>query len=516
MVAMRAVDQTGSTDPPAAAVSPQVAEERRLYELRQLGLLDSPADLSFDRITRLAARALDVPIALVSLVDETRVWLKSKMGLEATEVPRNVSFCAKAVELRGPYVIANTLVDPCTAAHPLVTQAPHARAYIGVPLLTRNGQAIGTLCAMDTRPRDFSEADIAVWKDFASLVEELIHARELAVESEVLLRVAAASEQKHTEMERRLQRIADHIPALIGYWNPELRCEFANDAYRAYSGLTPEQMIGRTFKEVLGEELFNRNSPHAYAALRGEPQRFQRRMPGPDGKPRYTEGQYLPDRDQNGTVRGFFVLVTDVTELTAAKGALEVSNAKLLKESTTDFLTGLANRRVFTERSEELFRRLRETGETFGLILLDLDDFKQINDRLGHEIGDAVLREVGAVLAGQLRGRQDVAARLGGEEFAVLCPGDISADALLEIAGRIREQLNRTTVDSPHGPVCFTASFGVACSRGEDTGWADSFSRADGALYEAKEAGKDRIVFGSSSSKGSTGRFRSLGFPPAK
>jgi len=513
---MRAVDQTSSSDPQIAAVSPLIAEERRLLELRQLGLLDSPPDLSFDRVTRLAAQALCVPIALVSLVDETRVWLKSKIGLEESEVPRNVSFCARTVEQRTALVIPDTLADPATAAHPLVAGPPHARAYLGVPIFTRSGHAIGTLCAMDLQPRAFSDVDVATWRDFAALVQELIHVRELTVESELLLRVAAASEEKHTEMERRLQRIADHIPALIGYWNPDLRCEFANDAYREYSGLTPEQMIGRTFKEVLGEELFTRNSPHAYAALRGEPQRFQRHINGSDGIPRHTEGQYLPDRDEKGTVRGFFVLVTDVTELTAAKGALEVSNAKLLKESTTDFLTGLANRRVFTDRSEELHRRVREAGAGYGLILLDLDDFKQINDRLGHEVGDSVLRAVGDALISHLRGREDVAARLGGEEFAVLCPGNFSAESLLEVAGRIRDQLKRTVVDSPQGPVSFTSSFGIACSNREDAGWANTFGRADSALYEAKETGKDRIVFGRSAGKGSTGRFKSLGLPPAK
>jgi diguanylate cyclase (GGDEF)-like protein len=275
-------------------------------------------------------------------------------------------------------------------------------------------------------------------------------------------------------------------------------------------------MIGRHFREVLGEELYVRNSPHAHAALAGEPQRFQRWTTGPDGNPRHTEGQYLPDRDETGKVQGFFVLVTDITELTAAKAALEISNAKLLKESSTDFLTGLANRRIFTERSEAAFGRFKESGEPFALILLDLDDFKQINDRLGHEIGDRVLQAVGEVLAGQARGRDDLAARLGGEEFAVLLPGDFNEDLLHEVAGRIRAQINKTSVDSPKGPVSFTSSFGIACSREGDCSWTAAFARADCALYEAKEAGKDRIVFGHSVAKGVTGRFKSMGIPPVR
>jgi diguanylate cyclase (GGDEF)-like protein/PAS domain S-box-containing protein len=510
------MDHPGSSPPSPVAQDRLRGEERRLIELRQLGLLDTAADDSFDRITRLAARSLAVPMALVSLVDESREWFKSRIGLTGTEFPREHSFSARAIADRRALIVRDALLDARFAGNPLVTVAPQVRACMAVPINTRSGQPVGALCGMDTQPREFTAAEFTVWNDFAGLVQDMIHAREMAAESEWLLRSVAASEQKHTQMERRLQRIADSIPALIGYWNTELCCEFANDAYRAYSGLTPQQMIGKHFRQVLGDELYERNSPHAYAALAGEAQRFQRRIVDEDGKARYTEGQYLPDRDETGAVRGFFVLVTDVTELTAAKGELEVSNAKLLKESTTDFLTGLANRRVFSERIEALFKRRQDTGEGYALILLDLDDFKRINDHLGHEIGDRVLRAVGEVLAGCLRGRDDVAARLGGEEFAVLCPGTFSLDALHELAGRIRTQINRTTVDGPQGPVSFTSSFGIACSGPDDASWTSAFARADSALYEAKETGKDRIVFGHSTAMGSTGRFRSLGIPPTR
>jgi diguanylate cyclase (GGDEF)-like protein/PAS domain S-box-containing protein len=486
----------------------------RLGELRGLELLDSPPEESFDRVTRLMARTLDVPVVLVTLVDEQRMWVKSRVGLDASQFPRQGSFCTRVIEERRPLAVRDATLDDRFAANSLVAGAPHVRAYLGLPLLTRSGQAIGTLCAMDIRPREFGAGELATMNDLAGLVQDMIHARELAVESRRLLRAAAKSEQERAQMQRRLQRIADHIPALIGYWNTELRCQFANDAYREYSGLTPEQMLGRHFREVLGEELYSRHSPRALDALRGEPQRFQRKAIGPDGKARYTEGQYLPDRDETGAVHGFFVLVTDVTELTEAKGALEVSNAKLLKESTTDFLTGLANRRVFTEHGEAALKRLQETGQGYALILLDLDDFKQINDRLGHEIGDRVLHAMGEVLAGQLRGRDDLAARLGGEEFAVLCRGDFTEDSLHEMAGRIRAQINRTTVDSPQGPVSFTSSFGTAISHAADKHWTGAFARADCALYEAKAAGKDRIVFGRSTLKGATGRFRSMGILP--
>ncbi|HYP79468.1 MAG TPA: diguanylate cyclase [Steroidobacteraceae bacterium] len=498
------------------ALTPAGGEAQRLLELRRLGILDSAPEESFDRIARLAARALGMPAATISLVDEHRVWLKSRIGVSAKQLPRESSFAAYVVDTNRALIIPDASADARFAVNPLVTGGPQVRAWLGVPLHTRSGQPIGSLSAMDTKPRTFSTAEIEVWSDFGKVIEDIIQVRELAVESDRLARAAKASELKHTEVERRLQRIADSIPALIGYWNTELRCEFANDAYRTYSGLTPQQMIGLHFREVLGEKFFAMNSPHAFAALAGEPQRFQRRVIGQDGTPRDTEGQYLPDRDENGEVRGFFVLVTDVTELATAKGALELSNAKLLKESTTDFLTGLANRRVFTERCDAAAAAFRKSGRGYALILLDLDNFKHINDSLGHDNGDKVLQAAGEILGSQLRERDDLAARLGGEEFAILCGGEFTEASLQELAGRIRTRINKATVSTPKGVVSFTSSFGIARCNPDDTSWTETFARADAALYEAKESGKDRIVFGHSAARGTTGRFRSMGIPPVR
>ena len=370
-------------------------------------------------------------------------------------------------------------------------------------------QPIGALCAMDTRPRDFSADETAILNDFAAIVQEAIQTHASAATQDHFLRLVDA-ENKHREFERRMKSITNSIPALIGYWNTDLRCEFANDAYRQLFGLTPEQMLGMHLKEVIGPELYRLNGPHAEAALAGEPQRFQRRVTKKDGTVADTEGQYLPDVDEQGAVRGFFVLVTDVTELTAAKGELEISNAQLLKQSTTDFLTGLANRLVFSDRCEAAAIQFRESGKAYGLILLDLDNFKLINDEFGHDVGDEVLRAVGRILGGELRGREDLAVRLGGEEFAVLCVGDFTADTLHEVAERIRTQIHKTTVPTSRGPVRFTSSFGIACSLAEDPGWKSIFARADGALYQAKASGKDRIQFGQTNVLEGSGRFRSV------
>lgn len=115
--------------------------------------------------------------------------------------------------------------------------------------------------------------------------------------------------------EQRLRTITKNVPAMIGYWNRELRCEFANAAYYEWFGLAPERVVGMQFKELLGDELFEMNEPYALAALAGRPQRFERLLVKPDGTHGYTDASYLPDFDETGRVRGFFVLVVDVTPL---------------------------------------------------------------------------------------------------------------------------------------------------------------------------------------------------------
>jgi GAF domain-containing protein len=149
-------------------------EELRLAALRELKLLDTAPSQSFDRLTKEVARILNVPIALISLVDADRQWFYSRFGLEATQTPRSVAFCAHAVAADAPLVVPDALLDPRFADNPLVTGQPHVRAYLGVPLHSPNGQPIGTLCAIDSQPRDFSALDLQVMQRLTSFVEILL------------------------------------------------------------------------------------------------------------------------------------------------------------------------------------------------------------------------------------------------------------------------------------------------------------------------------------------------------
>jgi diguanylate cyclase (GGDEF)-like protein len=150
-------------------------EPQRLQILRSINVLDTLPEERFDRLTRMAKRIFDVPIAVVSLVDENRVWFKSCIGLGTSESPRDDSFCGHTILGRDVLIIPNALDDPRFADNPYVLNDPKFRFYAGCPV-TVNGSLLGTLCVIDQKPRNFDATDIEALRDLASMVE-----RELAI-----------------------------------------------------------------------------------------------------------------------------------------------------------------------------------------------------------------------------------------------------------------------------------------------------------------------------------------------
>lgn len=155
-------------------------EEARLETLRSLGILDSAPEERFDRFARMAKRLFDVPIALVSIVDENRQWFKSCFGLDVRETSRDISFCGHAILGKEVFVVPDTLNDEHFADNPLVLSDPHIRFYAGCPLRAPNGLALGTLCIIDQRPRHFDKEDMLALADLASMVEREVAAVQVA------------------------------------------------------------------------------------------------------------------------------------------------------------------------------------------------------------------------------------------------------------------------------------------------------------------------------------------------
>ena len=128
-------------------------EPERLADLQAYKVLDTPAESAFDNLTSLAALICDTPIALISLVDSHRQWFKSKVGVEVSETPRDVSFCAHAIMKPDIFVIRDAHKDPRFASSPLVTDSPKIRFYAGAPIVSPENHILGTLCVIDHVPR---------------------------------------------------------------------------------------------------------------------------------------------------------------------------------------------------------------------------------------------------------------------------------------------------------------------------------------------------------------------------
>ncbi len=344
------LDHLRSWLPPMPAQEPQ-----RLAEVQGLGLLDQPEQEVFDDITQLACSVLDVPMALVSLVDEHRQWFLSHTGLAVRQTSRSVAFCAHAIVGEGLMEVPDALQDPRFHDNPLVQGPPHLRFYAGVPLVMPSGEAVGTLCLLDTQPRQLDEA------------------------------------QRKT-----LRILARH---------------------------------------VVGE-----------LELRQRVEQLQ---------------QFIQQRDE--------------------------SEARLRLMSTQDALTGLVNRATFLDRVAMQTRMSGRRGESFAVMFLDLDQFKWINDTLGHDVGDTTLGLVAERLAKALR-QSDTVARLGGDEFAILMPELSHAQEALTLGEKLIQAVSRP-FELRGRQLHVGASLGIALYPQHGQQAEDLLRYADLALHQGKRLG---------------------------
>jgi GAF domain-containing protein len=155
-------------------------EAQRLAALRDYHILDTAAEQTYDDITALAAYICEVPIAVISLVDESRQWFKSKHGLTEVETPRDVAFCAHAILQTEPMIVQDALKDTRFADSALVTRSPHIRFYAGFPLATPEGLALGMLCAIDRKPRQLTTEQHHAMQALARQVMALLELRRVS------------------------------------------------------------------------------------------------------------------------------------------------------------------------------------------------------------------------------------------------------------------------------------------------------------------------------------------------
>jgi diguanylate cyclase (GGDEF)-like protein/PAS domain S-box-containing protein len=308
-----------------------------------------------------------------------------------------------------------------------------------------------------------------------------------------------AAEAALRESEERLRLVANNVPALISYLDRGERYRFSNRTYDDWFGIPHERMLGRTLAEVFGDEAYEGMRGYIERCMAGESVEFELAADG-RGKGRTLQISCVPHLGAEGEVLGLYMLANDVTALKRAQEDLRVAAARLQNDARRleflahhDELTGLPNRAMFADRAREAVAHARRHGKTAAFLFLDMDNFKQVNDRLGHGIGDELLRLMASRLRASVRG-DDFVARIGGDEFCVLLQDIAEPREAAAVAQKLVHELGKPYRMGGH-EVGSGASIGIACvpQDGDDVGTL--MRLADHAMYRAKSLGRGNYQF---------------------
>lgn len=329
----------------------------KLAQIPESTFFCTPIEERFERITRLARRALNIPVAAITFLNEDKQWFKSVAGWAVSELPNDQSFCPITLAAGELTIFEDTRREVALSQHPLVTAGPQFRFYAGLPITDQNDELCGTFCVFDQKPRQFSAADKATLTDLAMLAQ----------------------------------------------------------------------------REIAGEQF---RSIH--------------------------------------------------NSMTAKLGAAR-------RESMMDELTRLWNRRGASVMLKAALDDVAEENSSIGIAILDLDNFKHINDTYGHQIGDEVLRKTALRLIQSLRSVDSVC-RIGGDEFLLIMK-DCDSSTARATTERIRRQVVETPIATRQGKITISTSVGYAIRTGTEEETVEALiERADKALMKSKALGRDRVV----------------------
>lgn len=464
-------------------------EAERCAALQRLGILDTAPDENFNAAVELASTLFNVPIALIALLDEHREWFKAAVGWTAKEAPREWAFCNHTIYNGSVFIVPDATQDPRFAENPLVTGDPKIRFYAGVPIGLDDQHHLGTLCLIDQEARTFTESERALLVKLgriASTFLRKLHHKQLqrALSDELgVERANSAKKEVQIRDQQTLLECATELAA-IGSWEYDPTCKaltFGPDASRIF-GIASNKNDARSISAMF-ERQDSLRWERAFSKFitRHTPLLFEGKLFTQDREEKWI--RVLGKAEHNDDAVRAFGLVQDITKERAIQD-------QIADMAVRDSLTGLPNRIALLQQ----LGRLRQQSDAFCVALLDLDNFKIINDTFGHAAGDKCLRRVARRLHALASTEQLYAARIAGDEFALILSGDCSSEAISRRMARIVDVLTfsmRVNARTTN----ITASIG-ATTRPRAAAFRpdDLLSEADLALYEAKSNGRHRYA----------------------
>ncbi|GGE63731.1 hypothetical protein GCM10011533_15180 [Streptosporangium jomthongense] len=503
-------------------------EKRRLAALTRLGLLDTPPEERFERLTRIARQHYQVKTALFTLLDHDRQWFKSRQGLDISETPRSVAFCDHAIRQDQIFVVEDAAVDPRFRNNPFVRDAPYIRFYAGMPVREPSGFRVGTLCIIDDNPRQFSEKDLDVLRTLATMVEEELersysdsdkseyvpvsHLNRAIHHAQSIFLTSDNERSAFEQLLSDLLALTDSKFGLIGEilhkdngapflkvgaitniaWSPETQALYQDVERRGMEFDRLDNVLGLPL--VTGETVISNNLD--VDSRRGGLPPGHPPINTYIGIPVYSGGVQLGLIGLANRAEGYNQKLADeLAPLSQALGNL-IERKRLYEEKRTheknielaanyDALTGLPNRQRLTELFEQELYEANKRDGVVSVCFIDLDGFKAINDEHGHAVGDAVLRSVATKLQATVRSH-DIVARLGGDEFVAILR-DVDDE---RVYARLLEAI-RQPINFRHYVLQVSGSMGVTVYPEDDADSDLLLRHADQAMYAAKETGSN-------------------------
>lgn len=506
---------------------PILNDDERVKAVERLGLLDTLPEERFDRLTRLASSIFGCHFATITFIDAERQWIKSSVNLDLGESARELSFCAHTIAQKEVLVVHDTCNDERFRNHPYVTGCPHIRFYAGVQLMAE-GQPVGALCVFDTEAKQFDETSIEQLGNLGKLVESELQRQQVTelsnqleeyqrrlARTQKITRVRSAILEKVVNAVSLQDVLNDIVYAIENEFSEQICSILLLEDGKLKKGAAPslpdfynEAINGVEIGVGVGScgNAAATNTLTIVEDISTHP--FWASWKGLAVKAGVGSCWSQPIQDSKGQVIGTFaiyhkekavpsseeiILIGQFAHIASIAVERELAKALIWKQANFDVLTGLPNRNLMLDHLQLAMVSADRDGEKVAVIFLDLDNFKDINDALGHDLGDKLLVECAERIKKALRAK-DTVSRLGGDEFIIILNGISGLSSVEAVVQKILDAIAKPYMLDPQR-VHSSASLGITIYPDDGRDVTNLLKNADQAMYGAKGKGKNSYQY---------------------